>query len=153
MADLSFSIHAQWSGTGKQGEGTVYLDGQDLIYSAPSSMGGKGVGTSPEELLLSAVTACYSGTLFRLLVKSGLPVEDLTIETEGTVTGFPLNAVFSKVRVHPTIHGGDAEHFEAYQVLTKTARDRCFIGKTIMGNVAYEVGNVTILEPAAVVSQ
>ncbi len=65
--DLSFSIDASWTGTGREGRGTIRSGGLEIAYSAPASMGGQGSGTSPEELLMAAVTACYSGTLFRVL--------------------------------------------------------------------------------------
>ncbi len=63
---------------------------QRVRCSAPSTMGGKGVGTSPEELLLATVTSCYSGTLFRVLGRQGLPVDHVRIDATGVVAGYPL---------------------------------------------------------------
>jgi hypothetical protein len=42
--DLTFSIDVLVSGTGKDREGILTVDGQRLPYSVPRSMGGKGVG-------------------------------------------------------------------------------------------------------------
>ncbi|QQE80115.1 OsmC family protein [Alicyclobacillus sp. SO9] len=147
MAELNFSITAEWSGTGRDGEGVIDTGGQTIHYAAPDNMGGKGTGTSPEELLLSAVASCYSSTLFALLKKTGMPVEKITIQTEGIVTDYPLKTKFSTLRVHPTVHGGVEALSQRYQEAALTARDKCFIGKSIHGNISYEVGHV-LVKPA-----
>ncbi|MCL6452963.1 MAG: OsmC family protein [Alicyclobacillus sp.] len=144
MADLHFSTTLTWQGTGREGEGQVTLGGQTVTYSGPESMGGKGVGSSPEELLIAAVSACYSGTLLGVLRKRGLAAERVEIEAEGTVTGYPVQSKFARLRVSPTVYGGDASQTGAYQEAAVEARDKCFIGKTIAGNVTYDVGDVRI---------
>lgn len=145
MAELAFSVDLKWQGTGREGEGTAQMSEERVHYSAPASMGGKGVGTSPEELLLAAVASCYSGTLFGVLRQEGLPVETISVRAEGSVTGYPVRSKFAVLRVNPTIHGGESGQMENYRRLAHIARDKCFIGKTIIGNVAYEVGYVSVL--------
>ena len=71
MAELSFTSKLTWSG-GSQG--VVETGGQSLQFSMPASMGGLGVGTSPEELLLSAVGSCYTATLAGLTEARRLPL-------------------------------------------------------------------------------
>ncbi len=144
MADLQFSTELKWHGTGRDGEGTAALSAGAVAYSAPASMGGKGVGTSPEELLIAAVASCYSATLFGVLKKQGLAVEQVEIQAEGEVTGYPMQAKFARLRVSPTIVGADKSMTSEYMSAAAQARDKCFIGKTIAGNVAYEVGNVEL---------
>lgn len=146
MADLDFPVSLKWRGYGRDGEGQAQLSQETVRYSAPESMGGKGVGTSPEDLLIAAVASCYSGTLFRIVDKEGLPIQDLSIRAVGTVTGHPLSSKFARLTVHPTIIGGDATKADAYRQLALKARDKCFIGKTIAGNVEYVVGDVNISE-------
>lgn len=145
MADLTFEIKLEWAGLGRDGQGCVQLGGQPVPYAAPESMGGSGLGTSPEELLLAAVSSCYSGTLYALLVRAELPVQKVQIRTEGIVTGYPLNGKFATLRVHPTIVGGDLARQRQYEDEARHARSRCFIGRTITGNVEYGVGEVQIL--------
>lgn len=144
MSDLHFKLEAEWSGSGKNGEGTLIINSQKLLYSAPENMGGKGVGISPEELLMSAVTSCYSGTLFGVLKKRGLAVVDVRIETEGIVTGYPLNTKFSSIIVNPVVYGGDTTKTKDYEKAALIAREKCFIGKSIVGNILYEVGRVAV---------
>ncbi|MCL6598604.1 MAG: OsmC family protein [Alicyclobacillus macrosporangiidus] len=144
MADLRFPVSLTWSGTGREGEGRLSVSGLTIACSAPEEMGGKGVGMSPEDLLISAVGSCYSATLFGLLTKRHLPVSRVTIEAEGTVTGYPLQSKFARLTVSPTIFGADMARRADYEAAARDARDRCFIGKTIAGNVEYTVGHVEV---------
>lgn len=142
--DLVFNVMAVWSGVGSAGQGTMHVGADNYVYSAPANMGGKGVGASPEDFLLAAVTACYSGTLMRVLGQRRLAADSLMIQTVGTVADFPEKARFTGITVNPTIKGGDASHREHYERAAEEARERCFIGKTVRDYLRYEVGMVTI---------
>jgi peroxiredoxin-like protein len=142
--DLVFTVKAQWAGVNKEGEGEMQIGDHRFLYSAPANMGGKGVGSSPEDLLLAAVTACYSGTLMRVLSQSHLPGKSVAIQTDGIVEGFPENAKFAHITVHPTIKGGDVRRQDEYETAAEVARDRCFIGRTVRDYLHYAVGRVTV---------
>lgn len=142
--DLVFRVAANWSGVGKEGQGTMQIGSEKYVFSAPASMGGKGVGSSLEDYLMAAVTACYSGTLMRLLRQKELPAKSLAIHTEGVVKDFPKNARFARITVNPTIVGGPPLREADYQKAAEEARDRCFIGQTVRDYLAYEVGMVTV---------
>ena len=148
MSELAFQVAAVWSGSGREGTGVLSLGGQSIPYSAPDTMGGKGEGTSPEELLLAAVTSCYSGTLFRVVQRAGLPVARVGIRTEGTVSNYPAATRFSTITVYPTIVGGDATKLKDYQAAAAAARDKCFIGRTVRDYLEYRVGLVEV-QPAS----
>jgi peroxiredoxin-like protein len=107
MNDLSFEIQLRWSGTGREGAGEIQTHDLALELSAPESMGGRGVGTNPEELLVCAVSSCYTATLFGVLRRAKLPVDSVTVDARGTVTGSPGRVRFAGIIVSPTILGGD----------------------------------------------
>jgi organic hydroperoxide reductase OsmC/OhrA len=116
-------------------------------------MGGKGVGASPETLLISSVTACYSLTLLAYLQKRRLPYVDVVVKTEGIVTGFPQHDTYAKIVLNPAIQGGATSRQKEYQDAAEEARDHCFIGQTVAaGGVAYEVGDVTIRDQSPTAS-
>lgn len=144
MSELAFQVAAVWSGSGREGSGSLSLGGQSIPYSAPEPMGGKGEGASPEELLLAAVTSCYSGTLFRLAQHAGLPIARVDIRTVGTVSDYPESPRFSRITVHPTIVGGDARKLEDYRSAAAAARDKCLIGRTVRDYLEYRVGMVEV---------
>lgn len=141
--ELTFSATATWSGSGRRGEGRMRVSAHEILVSAPEQMGGKGTGTSPEELLLAAVCSCYSATLFRVLERHSLPIKELRVRAEGLVSDYPGAPRFARIVVHPVVLGGDTRHLSQYQEHAEEARDRCFIGQAIRGNVSYEVGQVS----------
>lgn len=145
MRDLDFDVQVIWSGTGRGGAGLISMDGPAQELSTPASMGGRGAGTNPEELLVAAVSSCYSATLFGVLTRAGLPVSSLTVSARGTVTGFPGRARFEQIIVSPTILEGDVSRRGEYEQAAQTAHERCFIGGTLASDVAYEVGAVEIV--------
>jgi peroxiredoxin-like protein len=149
MSDLSFDVELMWSGTGVQGAGEIQTDNLGLELSGPESMGGRGVGTNPEELLVCAVSSCFAATLFGVLRRAELPVDSLTVAARGTVTGFPGHLRFARIVVNPTILGGDIERQPEYEVATDIAHDRCFIGRALAPEVVYEVGSIRVREDAA----
>lgn len=145
MDDLTFAADVHWEGRGREGRGTVATGGQRLVYSAPASMGGRGTGSSPEELLVSAVATCYSGTLFHLLARDGLPGDEVLVHAVGVVSDYPSrDARVSRIVVHPTIVGGDRARQGDYEACARTARDHCFIGRALRASIAYTVGDVTV---------
>ncbi len=148
MNDLRFDVELRWSETGGKGVGEIQTDDLDLELSGPKSMGGRGVGTNPEELLVCAVSSCYTATLFGVLRRAKLPVDSLAVGASGTVTGFPGHARFARIVVSPTILGGNVERREEYETAAGIAHDRCFIGHALAPDVAYEVGSVAVHENA-----
>lgn len=146
MTNLSFTIDAIVHGAGKDCEGTITAGSEVIRYSAPATMGGKGIGANPETLLISAVTACYSLTLLYLLQKKRLAVSELAVKTEGIVSGHPQKLRYDKITVNPTVRGGERARFDEYRATAAEARDSCFIGQTVAaGQVMYELGTVKIV--------
>jgi peroxiredoxin-like protein len=144
MDDLNFDVELSWAGTGREGAGAIQTDDLLLELSAPESMGGRGVGTNPEELLVCAVSSCFTATLFGVLRHARLPVGSLAIRASGTVTGFSGHARFARIVVTPTILGGDSARQSEYEAAAADAHDRCFIGHTLAADVTYEVGSVEV---------
>lgn len=143
MSDLEFMVGAEWQGDARAGRGILTTGAQRVVYSSPSSMGGNGAGTNPEELLIAAVASCYSIGLAALLQKAGLPVASIEVQATALITGFPLATAFNKIIVSPTITSARPARAAKYEKAAQTARDRCFIGRMLPKAVVYEVGIVT----------
>jgi peroxiredoxin-like protein len=148
MGDLSFDVELSWSQAGGGGAGALQTNDLTLQISGPGSMGGLGVGASPEDLLVSAVSSCYVATLFRVLRGARLPVDSLAVSATGTVTGFPGHVRFARIVVNPRVLGGDSARREEYEAAASVAHDRCFIGRALAPEVAYEVGSLQMREDA-----
>src|SRR6185312_6134930 len=114
MGDLDFDVELSWSQTGAHGEGALQTNDVTLQISGPGSMGGLGVGASPEDLFVSAVSSCYVATFFRVLRGARLPVDSVAVSASGTVTGFPGHVRFARIVVNPRVLGGDSSRREEY---------------------------------------
>jgi peroxiredoxin-like protein len=142
--ELRFDVALRWSGTGRRGAGEILTENGSYELSGPESMGGRGVGTNPEQLLVAAVSSCYTATLFAVLVAHGLAVDSLAVAARGHVVGYPHKTRFASIAVNPTILGGEPGRQSEYEAAAVLAHDRCFIGGTLAPDVAYEVGSVAV---------
>lgn len=130
-----------------QNQGELTLCGKRLTYSAPASLQGKGAGTNPEELLISAVGACFSLTLAAVLSARRLPAESLKVAADGVVArGSALE--FRSVTVHPTLYAAALDRAEDYRKAAEAALKHCFIGGLISHKVAYRLGQLTLAQAA-----
>ena len=146
MAELSFISKLTWP-EGRLGPGVVETGGQSLQFSVPASMGGVGEGTSPEELLLSAVGSCYTATLAGLTEARRLPAASIEVRVEGTVSDYPGPAArISAITVNPTFVGIKSGREKEYEGAAMAARERCFIGKHLGPQVSYRVGELEFAE-------
>ena len=142
MSELTFESRLTWTGGGES-RGRVEAGGEAFTFSVPASMGGIGVGTNPEELLVSAVGACYTATLASLLAGVRLPVVSLDVRATGTVSDYPgPGARVSAVTVHPTFVGTEPGREADYENAARSARERCFIGRHLASQVEYTVGEI-----------
>ena len=149
MRELTFQVELDWSGSGREGAGRIVTDDLELELSTPVSMGGRGVGTNPEELLVSAVASCFSATLFGVLRRAGLPATSLSVDARGVVRGFPGRARFERIVVSPIIVDGDPARVYEYEQAAADAHERCFIGHTLADDVDYRLGCVAVAPAAA----
>lgn len=150
MQELPFQVELEWSGSGREGAGRIVTDDLELELSTPAAMGGRGVGTNPEELLVCAVASCYSATLFGVLRRAGLPATSVNVDARGIVGGYPGRARFERIVVSPTIVDGDPARIHDYEQAAADAHDRCFIGHTLAADVDYQVGWVAVAPTEAV---
>ena len=144
MSTLSFDVELRWTGDEEGGIGEIRTDNQVLDVSAPEAMGGRGIGTNPEELLVSAVSSCYSATLFALLQRARLPVDSLKVAAKGTVSDYPRRARFEGLVVSPTIEGGNPTRRAEYETMALRAHARCLIGRALAPRVTYALGPILV---------
>lgn len=74
----------------------------------------------------------------------GLPQSSLSIHAQRLVASDVAAERLTTVIVRPTIQGADAARRDAYAKAAIAARNNCFIGRSIRGNIAYVVDNVLL---------
>jgi peroxiredoxin-like protein len=143
MSALQFDVDLDWRADRRFGE--VTAGKARARVSEPRVMGGTGKGMSPEDLFVAATASSYCVTLAEMLRAAGLPQSSLCIHAEGLVASDVVAERFTTVIVRPTIQGADVAQRDAYTKAAVAARNNCFIGRSIRGNIAYVVDDVCLV--------
>src|SRR6266545_8351000 len=77
----TFEITSHWSGD----EGVLKGSGAEIRFGMPTDFGGAAGRANPEELLLSAIAACYQLTFSVLAKRRSLPLRSIELRMEGDV--------------------------------------------------------------------
>lgn len=99
-----YPVKVNWKG-GRDGSGTVAAEhsGVQNPLNVPREFQGLGGGTNPEELLTSAIAACYCITFGIIAANRKIPVVDVTADAEGVVEQNGASFVYRSITVKPRI--------------------------------------------------
>ncbi|ALA41990.1 OsmC family protein [Paenibacillus sp. SEL3] len=133
----TFLLKADWNG-GRNSDGRIEAGQLRTAISIPAEMGGPGVGTNPDEMLLGAAATCYLITLAAMMERASLPVASLALESEGIVD--VTNNIFTYRRIvhRPQVQlAADATESQIEQALrlAEQAETSCMISRAVAGNV------------------
>lgn len=119
---------AHWSGTLKEGKGTLSTPSgilEKTNYSFKTRFEGD-KGTNPEELLAAAHAGCFTMAVGAILTQKGLDPKSL--DTEAAVSMEGLNITGVHLSITGSVSGITAEEFTA---ITKDAEKNCLISKVL----------------------
>lgn len=134
---VSYTLHGTWTG-GRSSSGQVEVGGLSSQISIPKELGGSGVGTNPEELLLSAASACYMITLGLLLTNRNIPYVRIDLESKAFVEN-DHGLRFDRIEHYPTIVVDEpGSEVELYK-LAEHAEHACMVSSAVRGNVEVTV--------------
>lgn len=133
----TFILKAGWNG-GRGSAGYIEAGNLKTQISIPHEMGGPGLGTNPDEMLLGAAATCYLITLAAMMERSSLPVQELTLESEGIVD--VTNNIFTYVSITHKPHivlspDASQKDMELAEKLALKAESSCMISRAVAGNV------------------
>ncbi|MCL6594458.1 MAG: OsmC family protein, partial [Alicyclobacillus sp.] len=106
--------------------------------SVPANLGGPGVGTNPEALLLAAANGCYLITLSKLLHNRGIPFLRIEVTSEGRVE-HDGGLRFDEIVHRPTVVVEHADDEARILVLAEHAEHACMVSSALRGNVKVRV--------------
>jgi len=147
MTDFHFELNGSWTGSW-DGEGKIQTNGLSSAISVDPAMSGKGIGTNPDELLISALASCYMITLGIRLKKEKIAYHRIDIHTKATVTK-KGGLHFENVTHYPTIRLAEPLTKLLNDHLTTCihkAEQDCVIAKAVKGNVKVTVEPTFISE-------
>lgn len=136
----SFTINGKWDGD-RNGTGKMKLNEIEVPVSAPAQLAGPGVGTNPEELLISSAATCYIITLAAMLSKRNIEYTHLDIQSEGIVEKEGNTMTFKEIIHKPMIvlTKEDEELKQNVEQLTQRTEKACFIGQTLKPTITISV--------------
>ncbi len=144
-----FRLTAQWDG-GRNSSGTIESGELKTAISIPEPMGGPGIGTNPDEMLLGAASTCYIITLAAMLERSSIAVQSLTLESDGIVDVTNNIFTYKTITHRPLLvlaAGQDEEVRAKAERLAHKAESSCMITRALQGNVEVSA------EPTIVVAE
>lgn len=98
--------------------------------SAPPEFGGDGLGWSPEDLLVAAVSECHMLTFLFLCSRAGITVDSYVDSATGVLEVSGPIGQFTEIELQPVvvISTGDPEVADA---LHAKASEGCFVGRSL----------------------
>lgn len=145
MTQHHFHLQATWNG-GRLGDGTISAGNLQAPISIPQVMGGPGIGTNPDEMLVGAAATCYLITLAAMLENRRLPLHELTLSSEGIVSQAG-SLKFEKIIHRPRVilaSEATEQQITTAETACHRADQHCMISKALHGNVEI------IIEPTVI---
>lgn len=141
MAEHHFHLNASWTG-GRNSHGYIEAGNLQTKISIPKEMDGPDIGTNPDEMLLGAAATCYIITLAAMIERADLPLDHMSLESEGVVDVTKGVFTYKKIIHRPTVSlqaSATDEQRRKLSKLVEKAEKSCMISRAIKGNVEIEL--------------
>ncbi|MCO4446066.1 OsmC family protein [Staphylococcus aureus] len=141
MHQHDFKVQTSWQ-AGRNNVGNVQGDILSENISIPASLGGVGIGTNPDEMLVSAASSCYIISLAATLERAKFT--DISIEQQSIGTACLNNGKFSMSKIvhHPHIEIPSDQIAQLEKRLPKLitiADNNCMISNAVRNNVDIKI--------------
>lgn len=141
MHQHDFKVQTSWQG-GRNNVGNVQGDILSENISIPASLGGVGIGTNPDEMLVSAASSCYIISLAATLERAKFT--DISIEQQSIGTACLNNGKFSMSKIvhYPQIQIPSDQIAQLEKRLPKLitiADNNCMISNAVRNNVDIKI--------------
>src|SRR5699024_3414161 len=141
MAEHEFRLRASWPG-GRNSEGVIEAGNLKTKISMPPEMDGPGIGTNPDEMLLGAAATCYVITLAAMIERASLPLNEISLTSEGIVDVTYGVSTYEKIIHRPhivlNITATDNNYNKLSEIIEKADKS-CMISRALKGNVTIEL--------------
>lgn len=126
----TYQVVAWWS-SGKTGLAKSTAAPNAIHFTAPPQFGGVDGRWSPEDLLLCAISGCFTTTFRALAEYSKFEYTDLEVETEGTIRKAESGYAFQDIVIRPILTiASAAEQPRADRLLAK-AKQLCLVSRAV----------------------
>lgn len=138
-----YPVTVEWTG-GRMGKGSVAAghSGTRVDIAVPPEFQGPGGAANPEELLTSAISACYTLTFGIIAENRKVPVQSLKVEAVGQVEQNGPSIKYTAVTLRPEIVlAADAteEQIKLAEDMAHKADSYCIVTNAVRHNVQISV--------------
>lgn len=147
MRITTYTANGTWSGGALgAGEGSLDFGPIKTIYSAPKDLGGKGVGTNPEEMMVGAASGCFLITLGTVLRLQNVRYRRLEVASEGDFERTEKGPRMRQIRHYATIFVDVMEDVGDLARHLQEAEEGCMVGAATSGNVLVRVSGTVVID-------
>ncbi len=155
----AYTSHIRWTGNRGQGNRTykgydrtwdIAVPGKPTVHcSNDPLLGGDPTLMNPEDLLISALSACHMLWYLHLAFDAGIEVHGYADTPEGTGEVSPSGAGrFTSAVLRPTITVAAGTDTRAADAIHHRIHEVCFIARSVNFPVSYEATYVTAKDDA-----
>ena len=138
MAAIKRNASAHWSGTGKEGKGTITTQ-SGVLSGTPYSFSrrfGDEKGTNPEELIAAAHASCFTMALAFQLTGAGKPAESL--DTSAVVSIEQVEGGFEIIERADAEGQGAWSSKDEFMKFAETAKANCPVSKVLNATITLD---------------
>lgn len=141
MVQHDFKVNFHWQG-GRDETGNFKGDVLQESFSIPSSLGGMGQGTNPDELLVSAAGSCFTISLAATLERAHFDIQELQLTSIGTAefneNRFTMKQISHDIQITVEDHATKDKLERRIKRLLEIADHHCMVSNSLRGNVRME---------------
>jgi len=129
-SEHEYQVAAWWT-SGRTGIAKSRSSPNAIHFTAPKSFGGLEGRWTPEELLLAAISGCFTTTFRTIVSKAESDFTDLEVEAVATMRKVDCGYIFTEIVLRPVLKIADPEQRErAIDLLNRAAR-LCLVSRTL----------------------
>ena len=130
-AEYTYRVSAWWT-SGRTGLAKCESSPNTIHFSEAAELGGLSERWTPEQLLLSALAACFTTTFHEVARAAKFDFTDLEVEIEGSVhRSRNAGCRFNEILILPRLTVQSEEHCEAGLNLLRKTKALCMISRAI----------------------
>jgi organic hydroperoxide reductase OsmC/OhrA len=136
-SEHEYQVAAWWT-SGRTGIAKSVSSPNAIHFTAPKSFGGLEGRWTPEELLLAAISGCFTTTFRTIVSKAESDFTDLEVEAVATMRKVDCGYIFTEIVLRPVLKIADPEQRErAIDLLNRAAR-LCLVSRTLDTPLRFE---------------
>jgi organic hydroperoxide reductase OsmC/OhrA len=136
-SEHQYQVAAWWT-SGRTGIAKSVSSPNAIHFTAPKNFGGLEGRWTPEELLLAAISGCFTTTFRTIVSRAESDFTDLEVEAVATMRKVDFGYMFTGIVLRPVLKIADPEQRERAMDLLNRAARLCLVSRTLDTPLRFE---------------